>query len=55
VRRHEAHHWETRNIALDAYVYICLACANEELEADAAEELEAERPSRSVCPDEAKK
>jgi hypothetical protein len=60
VRRHEAHHWDTRNIGLDGYVYICPACANEELEAAMAKELEAEaaaaakleaeRPSRGVCP-----
>ena len=42
VRRHEAHHWETRNICLDGYVYICPTCAAEELEAAMAKELEAE-------------
>ena len=42
VRRHEAHHWETRNICLDGYIYICPACADAACEAAAAKELEAE-------------
>lgn len=42
VRHHEVYLWSTRDVALDAYVYICPACADAACEAAMAKELEAE-------------
>jgi hypothetical protein len=42
VRRHKEYEWETRDVCIDAYVYICPACADAAFEAAMAKELEAE-------------